>query len=237
MQGADMPVQATRARLVWDLPLRIFHWLLATCVAGSWLTHELGTTWFAWHARLGYVTLVLVCFRIAWGFVGPAHARFASFLRGPRAIVSYLRGPGGAGTVSVGHNPLGGLAVVAMLGLLLLQAVTGLFANDDIFNSGPLYGYVSKAQSDGLTSLHKGNFDWLLVLIGLHLAAICYYQFVKRLNLLTPMLTGRKPAELVPPQAEIASQRIWLAIVLVAIAAAILWRVIATAPSASMSFY
>jgi len=232
-----MPVRDVPARLVWDLPLRIFHWLLAACVAGSWLTHELGTTWFTWHARIGYVTLVLLAFRIAWGFVGPLHARFASFLRGPKAMLAYLRGRAGQGVGSAGHNPLGGLAVVTMLGLLLLQAVTGLFANDDIFNSGPLYGYVSKAQSDGLTGLHKANFDWLLVLIGLHLAAIGYYRFVKRLDLLGPMLNGRKPASQVPPQEEIASQRIWLAIVLTVIAATALWRVIAAAPPASLSLY
>lgn len=232
MQGRD-----TETRLVWDLPLRFFHWLLAACVAGSWLTHELGTTWFVWHARIGYTTLVLVCFRIAWGFVGPKHARFTSFLRGPRATLGYLRDLTGGAADSVGHNPLGGLSVVAMLALLLLQAVTGLFANDDIFNSGPLYGYVSDAQSDRLTGLHKGNFDWLLVLIGLHLAAIGYYQFIRRQDLLRPMLTGRKPASQVPPQAGIGNQRIWLAITLVLVAAGLLWRVIATAPSASMSPY
>ena len=232
MQGRD-----TETRLVWDLPLRFFHWLLAACVAGSWLTHELGTPWFAWHARIGYTTLVLVCFRIAWGFVGPMHARFASFLRGPRATLAYLRDLSGGAADSVGHNPLGGLSVVAMLALLLLQAVTGLFANDDIFNSGPLYGYVSDAQSDRLTGLHKGNFDWLLALIGLHLAAIAYYQFTGRRDLLRPMLTGRKPASQVPPQAGIGNQRVWLAITLVLVAAGLLWRVIATAPPASMSPY
>jgi len=234
MKQPGAPVKESSSRLVWDLPLRIFHWLLAACVAGSWLTHELGVAWFPWHVKIGYLTLVLLAFRIAWGFVGPVHARFASFLRGPRATLAFLRGPGEG---SVGHNPLGGLAIVAMLGLMLLQAVTGLFANDDIFNSGPLYGYVTKAQSDGLTSLHKGNFDWLLGLVGLHLAAVGYYQFAKRMDLLGPMLSGRKPAWQVPPQEEIASQRIWLAIVLVVIAATVLWRVIATAPAASLSLY
>jgi cytochrome b len=237
MEHPGTRVKHPAARLVWDLPLRIFHWLLAACVGGSWLTHELGTMWFPWHMRVGCLTLVLLAFRLAWGFVGPLHARFASFLRGPRATLAYLRARGSEGQGSAGHNPLGGLAVVAMLALLLLQAVTGLFANDDIFNSGPLFGYVTKAQSDALTSLHKQNFDWLLLLIGLHLAAIGYYQFVKRIDLLRPMLTGRKPARQVPPQEEIASQRIWFAIVLVIIAAWVLWRFIATAPKASLSPY
>jgi cytochrome b len=224
-------------RLVWDLPLRIFHWLLATCVAGSWLTHELGPLWFEWHERIGYLTLVLVAFRIAWGFVGPRHARFASFLRGPRTTLSYLRHLRGEGARTAGHNPLGGLAVVVMLGLLLLQAVTGLFANDEIFNNGPLYGYVTDQQSDRLTGLHKTNFNGVLALICLHLAAIAFYQLWKRVDLVRPMWTGRKAASQVAPEEEIASHSLWLAIVLVGLAAVILWRVIAAAPAASMSVY
>jgi cytochrome b len=124
-----------------------------------------------------------------------------------------------------------------MLAALLLQAVTGLFANDEIFNNGPLYGYVSDAQSDQLTGIHKANFNLILVLVGLHLAAIAYYQLKLKVDLLRPMLTGRKAASQVPPEAAIASQRLWLAIVLAGLAGGILWRVIATAPPASMSVY
>ncbi len=124
-----------------------------------------------------------------------------------------------------------------MLGLLLFQALTGLFSNDEIYNSGPLYGYVSDDQSDRLTGLHKRNFDWLLVLVGLHLAAVAWYQWFRGTDLLRPMFTGRKPASLVPPGEEISGQRLWLAAVLVALAATALWRVVASAPSASMSFY
>jgi len=221
-------------RLVWDLPLRIFHWLLVVCVAGSWLTHELGTEWFPWHVRLGYVTLVLVAFRIAWGFVGPRHACFASFLKGPGAVLRYLRGEG---PVSAGHNPLGALGVAAMLLLLSAQALSGLFANDEILNTGPLYGYVSDGQSDRLTGLHGANFDVLLGLIGLHLAAIGWHRLRRRIDLVRPMWTGRKPAGQVPPGEEIDGHRLWLAVVLVALASAALWRVVTTAPPASMSFY
>ena len=207
-------------------------------LATSWATHELGVEYFEWHVRAGYLTLVLLAFRIGWGFVGPRHARFVNFLRGPRAVLAYLRATrGGEAAPSVGHNPLGGLSIVLMLGLLLFQALTGLFANDEIFNTGPLYGYVSDDQSDGLTSLHKQNFDWLLVIIGLHVAAVAWYQWFKRLDLLRPMITGRKPASIVPPAEEISGQRLGLAAVLVALAAAVLWRVVSGAPSASMSFY
>lgn len=233
-----MRVDGDATRLVWDLPLRLFHWLLAACVMGSWATHEAGVEWFAWHVRIGYLTLVLLAFRIAWGFVGPRHARFGSFLRGPGALLAYLRSlRSGRPARVAGHSPLGGLAVVLMLALLLLQAVTGLFANDEIFNTGPLYGHVSDTQSDALTGLHKRNFDWLLVMVGLHLAAIAFYRLAKQLDLVTPMLTGRKPAAEVPEGEQVDSQRLWLAAVLLALAAGALWRVVATAPPASMSFF
>ena len=232
-----MSGESTR-RLVWDLPLRLFHWGVVVCVAGAWATAELGVEWFAWHRRFGYSLLVLVAFRVAWGFVGPEHARFSSFVRGPRAVAAYLRGIASREpTQTVGHSPLGALAVLAMLALLAVQALTGLFANDAIFNSGPLYGYVSSALSDRLTSLHKGNFDWLLALIALHLAAIAFYALWKRVDLVRPMITGRKRAADLPPGAGVASQRLWLAVALVAIAALALWWVIETAPAASMSFF
>jgi len=230
--------EAGEARLVWDLPLRVFHWLLAGCVVASWATHELGVEWFAWHVRVGYLTLVLLAFRIAWGFVGPRHARFAGFVRGPRATLAYLRALlRGEIPSSTGHNPLGALSVLAMLGLLLLQAVTGLFANDEIFNTGPLYGYVSDAQSDRLAGLHGRNFDWIVALIVLHLAAVAWYQLHKRVDVVGPMWTGRKPGHQVPEGESLDGQRLWLAVVLVALAAAVLWRVIATAPPASMSYF
>lgn len=225
-------------RRVWDLPLRIFHWMLAACFAASWATHELGVEWFDWHVRVGYVTLVLLAFRIAWGFVGPRHARFAGFVRGPRATLAYLRGLWrGSPPASVGHNPLGALSVVALLALLLVQSLTGLFANDEIFNTGPLYGYVDDAQSDRLSSLHGRNFDWLLVLVGLHLGAVAWHQCLKRVDIVRPMWSGLKSREEVPDGEEVTDQRLWLAAVLVTLAAAVLWRVVATAPPASMSLY
>ncbi len=224
--------------LVWDLPLRLCHWALVLCVSGSWLTHELGMAWFSWHRWLGYSALVLVMFRIAWGFVGPRHARFASFLRGPLAIVAELRRlPGTAVTAAVGHSPLGAVSVLLLLLLLLLQAVTGLFANDEILSTGPLYGYVSDTQSDQLTRLHKGSFNVLLGVIVLHVLAIAYYRLRKRLDLLTPMWTGRKPLAAFPDAVSIRSQRLWLAIVLVLLAAAALAWVLDRAPEASMSLF
>jgi cytochrome b len=225
-------------RLVWDLPLRLFHWGIVVCVAGAWATAELGVEWFSWHRRFGYAIVVLVAFRVAWGFVGPAHARFAGFVRGPRAVLGYLRAlRSGAPAQTEGHSPLGALAVLAMFALLGVQGLSGLFANDTIFNHGPLYGYVSGELSDRLTGVHHANFDALLVLIGLHLAAVVVYAAWKRIDLVRPMITGRKPTEGLPPGRDIPSHRLWLAAALLAVASGVLWRVIDTAPEASLSFF
>jgi len=151
------------SRLVWDLPLRLTHWVLALTVTGAWATHYAGSRWFGWHRGLGYATLVLVAFRIAWGFVGTRHARFAGFLRGPRVVLDYLRSRPLPATA--GHNPLGALSVVAMLASLLLQASTGLCANDEISSAGPFYGWLTPAASNRISALHQANAKVLLALV------------------------------------------------------------------------
>lgn len=222
-------------RLVWDLPVRLTHWLLVISVAGSWLTHQAGVQWFGWHRRLGYTTLVLVLFRIAWGFVGTRHARFAGFVRGPRAIAAYLGG--GARRETVGHNPLGALGVVAMLGLLLLQAATGLFANDEIASAGPFYGWVSQATSNRITALHRSNSDGLLAMIVLHVAAVAWYVWVRRRPLVRAMLTGRKAADRVPEGEAIGGSRSVLALAIVVALAAALALAIRAAPDAPIALF
>lgn len=224
--------------LVWDLPLRLFHWLLALCFAGSWLTHELGVGWFDWHRRLGYATLVLVGFRLAWGFVGTRHARFASFLPGLSGLAGELRRFASAAPVThAGHGPLGALSTLALLGTLAFQAITGLFANDELLSHGPLYGYVSDSQSDRLTTLHKGSFRLLQLLILLHLLATAWYWLRKRSNLVRAMWTGRKPARSLPADAGITGQSPWLALAIVLLLAAALAWVLERAPPASLSLF
>jgi len=222
-------------RLVWDLPVRIAHWLFVLCVAGSWLTHQAGVQWFGWHRRFGYATLVLVSFRIVWGFAGTRHARFANFLRGPRAVVEYLR-RGGAGE-PVGHNPLGALNVVALLALMLVQAVTGLFANDEIVNAGPFYGWVSPGTSNRITALHHANADWLLALIAVHVVAAGWYALARRRPLLRAMVTGRKDADRVPEAEEIGSSRVALAVAIVAALAIALAIALRAAPEATIALF
>jgi cytochrome b len=225
---------ATRA-LVWDLPVRVMHWTLVLAVAGAWATQELEGDWFKYHVWCGYVVLCVAATRVVWGFVGTRHARFTSFVRGPGDVFAYARGLLGKRSLGhAGHNPLGALMVLALLAMLLAQAVTGLFANDQIMSTGPLFGYVDGATSDRLTTIHKQLFDLLLVAIGLHVLAALAYLFIKRDNLILPMITGRKPAEQVPPAERISASRTWLAVLVLGVLAATLYAVLRSAPEASL---
>jgi cytochrome b len=218
--------------LVWDWPLRVFHWLLVICVAGAWATHYAGLEWFDWHRRLGYATLVLVAFRIVWGFVGTRYARFGSFVRGPRDIFEYLANLRASATNPAGHNPLGALSVIAFLVVLVIQAATGLFANDEIANAGPFFGWVSQETSNQLTAIHHLNSNVLLGLIALHLLAVAYYDIVRKSGLTKTILTGRKQgAEGIP------GSRGALALLIAGLLAVALALAIRAAPEATISFF
>jgi len=225
---------ASDSRLVWDLPVRVTHWALVLAVAGCWATHYAGVEWFTWHRRLGYTVLVLVTFRIVWGFVGTRHARFASFVRGPRMLLAYLRERGPA---TIGHNPFGALSVVALLALLLLQAATGLFANDEIMNMGPFYGWIAPELSNRITGLHRASSEWLLVLIGTHVAAVAFHVRVCGQPLVGAMITGRKPATDVPAAEAITGSRVLLASVILAAIAIALTLAVRAAPEATIALY
>jgi len=226
---------AAERRLVWDLPLRAFHWLFAASILASWLTAEPGSSWMQWHIRLGYWMLGLLTFRIIWGLVGPRHARFASFLRGPRATWRYARGFLGRESPlhSAGHNPLGGIMVLVMLLLVAFQVGTGLFATDDIVWTGPYNPSVSSETARLLTSLHHRNFNLIWAAIALHVGAISYYAFVKKQNLVPAMLTGWKPAEGVPAGEAITSSELWKALIVMILSAAAVYAVLSGAPHVS----
>ncbi|TVO51869.1 cytochrome b/b6 domain-containing protein [Denitromonas halophila] len=175
--------------LIWDLPTRLFHWLLVGCLSGAVISVKIGGNAMIWHGRFGLAIVGLLGFRLAWGFVGSHTARFTQFVRGPATIAAYLRGQ----WQGIGHNPLGALSVLAMLLVLFAQALTGLVANDDIAFTGPLYAAVSKDLSDALTGWHRRG-EWaIFALIALHLAALLYYRLIKKEPLIRPMITGRKP--------------------------------------------
>jgi cytochrome b len=173
---------------IWDLPLRLFHWLLVVAVIGSFVSVKLGGNAMIWHGRFGYIVLSLIFFRLIWGFVGTRHARFAQFIKSPQAIFAYLKNP----TETPGHSPLGAISVIVLLGLFLSQALAGLFASDDIAFDGPLVKYVASTWVELLTSFHRLN-EWvLLALVGVHVSAILYYKYAKRINLISAMITGDK---------------------------------------------
>jgi cytochrome b len=223
--------QAVETR-VWDLPVRIFHWSLAAAFLAAFVTNRLGVTYFKYHVWAGYAVIVLVGFRLLWGFFGTRHALFRNFLRGPREILSYARGLSEGGQHYAGHNPVGALMVLALLAGAGVQAITGLFANDEIINVGPLYGYVTKDQSLALTSVHSKLFYFLVAAIAAHVLAVVAHKVFRNENLVRAMFTGRKPAALAPPQEAISSSRLWLAAPLALGVAAVLAWVVLHAPHA-----
>lgn len=227
---------------VWDFPVRLFHWSLALSFIGAYVTNRLGVAYFKYHEWFGYAIIVLVVFRILWGFFGTYHARFVVFLRSPIATWRYAKDFALGRVASIpGHNPLGALMVVLLLLTLLVQAATGLFANDEIFNAGALYGYVSNELSLSLTALHKDLFYWIAGAVAVHILAVLLHLVLKRENLVSAMFTGYKrfpknsavPAEQL---VEIKSSRSWLALVLVTLVALALIAILLTAPEASLSF-
>lgn len=178
---------------VWDPLLRLTHWSFPLLIPAMWWTAE-NDKW-ALHKRLGLVLLGLLVFRLLWGLIGPETARFGQFVKGPRAVLAYLRGDSGAGP-AIGHSPLGGWSTMALLGAMLLQVSLGLFAGDPFDGTtGPLNSLVGVALADTITELHETVFWVIAGLIGLHLAAICFYS-VKGDDLLSPMVGGtRSPME------------------------------------------
>lgn len=192
---------ARRLVLVWDAPVRVFHWLVAALVAAAYVTWRLN--WMAWHEWVGEAVLALVLFRLLWGFLGGDTARFSHFIASPRTAVRHLkyafrREP----DRQVGHNPAGGWMIVLLLALLLAEALTGLYVANDIADVGPMTAAVSAWAADAIESAHSILWDGLLAAIALHVLAIAGFAAIKGQNLLAPMITGRKvlPASVAAPR-------------------------------------
>jgi cytochrome b len=186
---------------VWDLPVRLFHWAIVILIFLAWATQEYNQ--MEWHVWVGYTILTLLVFRIIWGFVGSDTARFRQFLGSPVAAFRHLAHIGQREPdYQIGHNAAGGWMVLLMLGLIGLQAATGLFSNDDANTEGPLMHLVSKDQSDWLSHIHYLNFKAIEAVIVIHVLAITLYAVMKRQNLVRPMITGTKnmPPDTVAPQ-------------------------------------
>jgi cytochrome b len=217
--------QQTKTR-VWDLPTRIFHWALAFCVFCLLITGLRGGDAMPWHYRFGYCVLTLLLFRLVWGIVGGKWSRFTSFIYAPSTVFRYLKGQGDA-LHSVSHNPLGAFSVFAMLVLLLVQVSTGLISDDEISAAGPLTKFVSNATVSLASSYHVTIGKLLvIVLIVTHVAAIVFYLYKKRENLIKPMLHGDKLlSESTPASADTAATRTLALVVLLVCASAVYWLV------------
>lgn len=173
---------------LWDLPTRLFHWLLAASVVAAVVTGQVGGNLIEWHGKIGILIAGLLVFRVVWGIVGSTYARFAHFFPTPARIKAYLSGQ----WRGEGHNPLGALSVFGLIALLLAQVASGLLANDDIAFTGPLADLVSREISNRLTGVHHLLSNVLVALLVLHVAAIAFYGHARKRNLVKPMITGWK---------------------------------------------
>ena len=180
---------------IWDLPTRLFHWLLAASVMLGWYLGEYRTfSNIDWHMYLGQVTGWLLAFRLYWGFYGPPNAQFKNIVPTRADLFSYFkritsRTPSGI----KGHNPVGGLSVVALLIVLSIQVMSGFFAEDDgLFASGPMSKYIDDSWVLFVNQIHYQSSRIILILIILHFAAIAFYHLWKRENLISPMISGWK---------------------------------------------
>jgi len=214
---------------VWDLPTRLFHWALAVCLVGSFVSVNIGGLAMNWHFRFGYAIGTLLLFRLVWGFVGGHWSRFASFLYGPGAVWGYLRGDRGpAGRWwDVGHSPLGALSVYALLIVLALQVGSGLFTDDEIAFAGPLTRFASSDFVTELSRYHKGiGRPLVIILVLLHLLAIAYHALLRRRTLVRPMISGDKQVSPdTPPSRDDWRMRLLAGAVLAVCAAVVAWLV------------
>ena len=218
------PVTAARVR-IWDAPVRLFHWALVALIGIGWWTGE--NRMLEWHRLAGYSILALILFRLIWGVIGSATARFASFVRGPGTVASYVKGamfrPGVHGVP--GHNPLGGWSVVAMLLLLLTQVGLGLVSVDiDGLESGPFSYLVDFDTGRWAAEWHATIFNLLLALIAIHVAGVLFYLLYRRDNLIGPMITGSRRWAGDNPALRFAPG--WLGLVVMAACGGLVWLVV-----------
>jgi cytochrome b len=210
---------------IWDLPTRLFHWLLVACVMGLVITGQLGGNAMVWHFRLGYAVFSLLAFRLIWGFVGGYWSRWVQLPLHPRHLLAYWRGQAGPRLLA-GHNPMGSWSVLGLIGVLALQVATGLVSDDEIANAGPLTSLVPGAWVSLATHWHK---QWgkllLIALVLTHVAAIAWYRF-KSHALLPAMLHGDKTLNVsLPTSRDDFASRIGALVLMLCCAAGVAWLV------------
>lgn len=231
MQSIDSPdavdpaPPATVRAAVWDLPTRLFHWTLVALIGFSWWSGK--NDELELHLYSGYAVLTLLLFRILWGLFGSSTARFRNFLKGPAAVLAYLRDT--KGWRAIGHTPIGALSVVALLGLIALQVGSGLFnSDDDGLEEGPLAPLVPNQVAEAAHEVHELVFNVLLAFIALHIAAVLFYRLALGKKLLGPMISGR--AALDPDVEPMRPGRGWVALVCLIASIAVTRWIIGGAP-------
>ncbi len=217
---------------IWDLPTRLFHWLFVLALVAAWAVADLepeipgyGETDLPEHMLIGYGVLVLLLFRIIWGFVGSETARFSRFVRGPKAAFEHVRALRRGEPHPAGHNPLGGWMVVALLVVTAVQAGSGLFAADDIWTSAILADEVSDSTQEFLDGIHHQAFDVLVILAGLHILAVLAHKWIGRENLVPAMVTGRRAVPADWRQPRMVSP--WRAVVVLAVSVGAVYALVA----------
>lgn len=220
-----------KSGLVWDLPVRLFHWLLVIAIAAQWYTGEQGDSWLEWHFYIGYFVLGLILFRIIWGLCGTRYALFSEFLVSPAKALKSLKQEV---STYIGHTPLGGYMALFLMTVILLQAVSGLFTSDEIFTDGPYRSILSSEYQDFADWAHGNLFTVIQVAVALHIAAALYYLLVKKHNLIRAMFDGKKQ---VSQQQSIESSKLWLACIVLAIVTAIMVSVVYFAPEVQVDDY
>ncbi|GAB5414539.1 MAG: cytochrome b/b6 domain-containing protein [Congregibacter sp.] len=219
---------STPAHPLWDWPVRLIHWLVAALLPAMWWTAEQG--YLDVHAWMGKTLFVAVVTRLLWGFWGSPQARFSDFLRGPGAVLRYLKS---GDSPTPGHNPAGAWSAMLLWGLLIAQALTGMVNGDDVLFTGPLHYVFDSEATDKLSALHEPLFKILLGFVALHVLAIVYHERKKNERLLRPMIAGNAPDRAGTGPA----QPLYKAIVLAAIVAGLLWLGISQAPAPPPSYW
>ncbi len=208
---------------IWDGPTRLFHWLLVLAFGGLWYTGD--QQLMDIHFVLGFTVLGLLLFRVVWGVVGGRYSRFRALQLAPSTSIAYVKN--GLHSNYQGHNPLGSWAVVVLLLSLSIQVTTGLFANDGILYEGPLAHLVTGRTSSLFTEIHGWNFNILLGLIGLHIAAVLFHGVIRKEGLVHTMMTGlRKVDEPQPDDSEgVAVYGSWktFAVIAVPVVLLVIW--------------
>jgi cytochrome b len=216
---------------IWDLPVRLFHWLLIISLLCAWYTSDGERGFIDYHLLIGYLILGLIIFRLIWGVFGTKYAKFTQFIPSKTNLISYLKSSKKDSSEHiVGHNPLGALMVVLMLTLILSQAISGLFMNDDVYTTGPYYASASESVQSLMTFIHTNVFDLILIVSTIHISAAVYYLVVKKVNLIVPMITGYK-AMINDENKGIKSSKLLIAAVIISVVVVfVYWLVVLNIP-------